>query len=228
MYTCFVMSEHWGVCVCVCPCAHFLGIAQSILKINTPQINTMSLSTGAIAPHCPQVCVCECVCACVCVWCVCFTLCIFVSKAVITVCPECLMLLIFCTPLCMVCLELACMIVTNLWHNPEIDPWLQLPPLCILPLTVSVWSEGAVTSQSWTHNGHCVFILRHRCLPTPVDARQWEGPCGRSCCLVAVCHHTIIGSDILTVCVLQDVYIMYHELVTVGSYMIHSMSCKVG
>lgn len=66
-WTCVTFRDFFLLCCkralsCMCVGnAHFLGIEQSILKIHTPQINTMSLSTGATAPHCPHVCAYTCV-----------------------------------------------------------------------------------------------------------------------------------------------------------------------
>lgn len=147
------------------------------------------------APKCVCVYLCVCIYECVCVaLCTCVYSCHHKMHSVFNACN-------------VLHTSLYCAIIVGMYVCDQsvaqfrVDLWHRLPPLCILPLAVSVWSEGAVTSQRWTHNGRSVLILRHRCLLTPVDARQWEGPCGRSCCLVAVCHHMISGSDILPACV---------------------------
>lgn len=103
----------------------------------------------------------------------------------------------------------------------RVDLWPRLPFLCIFLLAVRVWTEGAVTSQCRTHNGYCVLVPHHRCLLTPVDARQWEGLCGRSCCLVAVCHRMISGSDMMFVWITG--HIVCHSLFTIRQYVLNML-----
>lgn len=102
----------------------FLGMAQSILKIHTPQINTMSLNTGAMAPHCPQVCVYLCVCV---YKCVCVTLCTCIYRKKLKWCTACFIYSNF--PLCAycwhVCLWLICGTIQSwplIWASSALHP----------------------------------------------------------------------------------------------------------
>lgn len=183
-------------------------IAESRLKIHIPQINTMSLSRCHGPARPPSACVAVCVFMCVNVYVSHF------AHGLNNRCHHIVHAVLFNvlygtlrTPTLPVYLSCICYWHTTLWLIcGTIQSWpltqassaLHPPTGCQCLKWRGLWHHGVGDTML-----RCVLLLRHApdaCF-TPLDARQWEGPCRGSCCLVAVYHHTISGSDIVPVCV---------------------------